>query len=256
MPLSAEPPELEIANNPAGRLYVHLTAAKNAGAKNPLARVIWGQIFGIDPNDTPKLMVHMTQLMQLTGEARAALRTLPDISQTTYEKHLQRIDEIFSAHFNLNDHWSNFANQVGQETLAGLELTAERLRESSPEQILESSQLRDLQSEIDALLQNVVEARLDGELTRSLVGALEEMRHAVLQYRLRGNAGILRAVDRSFMVVARRREEWEDTKRQPVLDKVLAFITKVDALVATVMRLAKLMPPMQKFLPATKDKAR
>lgn len=253
MTQSTELRELQIANNPAGRLFLHLEAAITASASNPIARQVWGQVFGVEANDTRQLLLCISTLMRLTGETREALGRLPKINIDQYERPLGRIDEAFGTHLNLNASWNAFGTQLTKDLMVGLEYIADRLREESDVQTLKSSKLKELLKETEDLRTSVVAAELDDQLKSDLMECLEEMRAAIQQYPLRGNAGLRRATDTCCMVIVRHGPPGPKSPRPSILDAVFSFATKVDGLATRVNKLARLASTVKGLFLEAKD---
>ena len=105
------------------------------------------------------------------------------------------------------------------------------------------------------MLEKVIAADISEELKKTLIDSLEDIRRAILEYRIRGGAGLREALDRSIGAVVRYREELQKIS-DPEEAGVSGFsmvIEKLSGLVSTALKLKQLVGQMLPMLTGDAD---
>ena len=114
------------------------------------------------------------------------------------------------------------------------------------EQPLLDDDLESLQTEIEDLINDVVESELNDEIKRVLIDGLDAVRNAVLQYRVRGAEGIRQALDRNIGLMARYGQELKtasETDEGRIISRWWGFLQKVDTMLSLALNVPQLAAP-------------
>ncbi|AKH68165.1 hypothetical protein IMCC21906_00472 [Spongiibacter sp. IMCC21906] len=91
---------MEVKNNPAGRLYDLLKAAKKQPPREKV-RDVWAKVFDVDPADTALLLTMIADLIILVANTKASIERLENVDNTLYLKPFVKLENLFSQ-VNLN----------------------------------------------------------------------------------------------------------------------------------------------------------
>ena len=148
-------------------------------------------------------------------------------------------------------YWEDFRDHVTDEFLMLLQLLGSDLSECWHEVPLSSEDLGALQSEIEEIISDVAESDLDDVIKLVIVDGLNAVRNAILEYRVRGAEGIRQALDRNIALIFRYRQEIDMASQHDqggLLSRWLVAVGKLDALVATGLKIKQLAQPVMKIL--------
>jgi len=164
---------------------------------NKSIREVWSTVAGIDSSDNPKILRFMADLIILAEEAKNAVKQLDDVDHEIYLRPFKKIEQAFTR-ISLDAKWDTFNRYLDDPTMVALSFCADTLSRSGSERQVPDEELKNLKSEIDALLEQVVDLDIPEELKTFLVEQLEKMRAAVLGYRMYGNEGLKQVLESIF----------------------------------------------------------
>jgi hypothetical protein len=191
----------------------------------------------------PDLLYALVQLVNLVQETRSAVLRLEAIDHKLYVDPLDRIQEVL-VDVNFEAPWSNYSSRLNDVVLNSLQYVAERLSWTSSEVPIERKVLDEMRQEVEALASDVLNAELPGDLRELIIERLEEIRRALLVYRLNGASGLKRTVDESVGVIFRHREEILPQAKQPLVSRFFGLLRKADSVASFALKVKELCGPM------------
>lgn len=181
------------SNNPASRLYELLKNARGMGQDKPI-REVWATVAGISPSDYPRVLRFVADLIILSQEAKGAIENLENVDHDIYLSPFKNVEQAL-ARINLDDRWESFSRYLDEPTMVSLSFCADTLSRSSSNGLIPNEELDSLLLDIEQVLEQIINLELPDELRMFLVEHLEQMRAAVLSYRIFGNEGLRRALE-------------------------------------------------------------
>lgn len=187
---------MDVQNNPAGRLYDLLEAARQYPSEEK-TKIVWARVFGVSETDTGALLNNLADLIDLVHKAKSSIVRMSDIDHKLYLKPFENIEALLS-NLNFETHWENWRNRLDDFTLYGLQFGADRLARASGFTPIKDEQLEQLRKELDGLIEHVLEStHLPPELKKLFLRNLEALRQAWITYRIRGIEGLEQEIERS-----------------------------------------------------------
>lgn len=198
-------------DNSVARLHTILALLqKKATNKNEEIRLVLARVFEVSPDDFAQLLEIYYALVKLVMKAKDDVANISDIDQSLYLEPFQRLEKGFSAN-SLIHPWTNFVPYLDATTMKSLQFCADTLSRKLSEQTISGEDLSDLQKEVNELLELVMKINVDEKLRSFLVEKLEEIRHAILYYRINGGDGLKEAFENiigaSFVFTRNRSDE-------------------------------------------------
>lgn len=187
---------MDIKNNPAGRLFDILTAARNQSARDS-ARNAWATVFEVDRKDTGTILKMLADLIDLTHETKESIKRLNDVDHALHLTPFGNIENMLST-VNLDGAWEPCKNLIDDMTLLGLRFNADKLSRASGFTHVADEDLVEIRKSLDELINKVVDSSLEADLKSLLLRNLESVRHALVSYRVRGIQGLQDEVEKSF----------------------------------------------------------
>jgi len=244
-----------LRNNSVGRLYTLLDEVKKMGVPaNTKMREVWARVFGIEPNDAEELFLLYVEILRLLKNAREDMERLPNIEPSLYLQPFQQLERAFtvSSFEHPVEHFKRFLDDA---TMTGLKFGAYALSQASQETIVEQEVLDNLQSEIESLIQDILQSEeIIHELRSFLIDRLDDIRRAIMYYRLNGSRGLRKALETtigaSFLLQFSQvpnadkdsQDRWENMKQR--FGKVIAKIAEITLSVTVKSALEGTILPM------------
>ena len=179
------------ANNPAARLHSLLEAARKVDSENASGAVVWSQILDADPNDET-IASRFLQLIRLYKETETALQSHEAINRDLYLSQMHQIKSVLSF-ATLYRPWNQVKQSLTDTAMQALAFGADRL--SGFPQYREAENLDELMGAINELLEAILQSELDHEMKSLLQRLVNEIRNAVIEYRIRGPIRLLEAAE-------------------------------------------------------------
>jgi len=233
---------MPIPNNPAGRLHGILSAALPCRNNKP-AREAWASVFRIEPTATGDLLYLLAQLIGLLQLTRQRIEQIDQLDRDLYFQPIKKLEKAFAT-MNLDVPWNNFKSNIDDATMVGLAFCSDTLSKYHSEELIEKEVLEDLLTDVESLVQTVLASTLTPELKTVLVENLENIRRAILEYRIRGADGLLRALETSVGALVRHRDDLKRSKDSESVSGFWKFLTKLDRIATTAMKAKQLFGPV------------
>ena len=214
--------------SPAGRLFRLLQRGMNINGQDKVIEAA-AKLLGADTQDKSAALASYGEIAALVSDARKHVQAHPDLKQELYLGALATIEGCLLNQAPLAD-WGNIVRNLSGAPMQALEFCAEFLDSLADESELSPDLLDGLRADVDALVTKVATSQLDQEIKAHLIARLEELRHAILRYRLNGIIPIAASADAALgaAVLAYARTP-EESKRAIVKD-YLDIVHKVVAL--------------------------
>jgi hypothetical protein len=234
-------------DNPAGRLYEVLNQVRRRTGNASIAEV-WAGYFNISLKDTTAIYIHLVELMNLVDRAKKSVQQLQGVDHAIYLEPFKNI-ELALNYPNLSHQWGQVKSHLDNTTMLALKFCSDALSVRMGEKVISDEDLSKLQMEVETLLDKVLNANLPQDLAAVLTQKLEDIRQAILAYRITGNEGLRRAVESGFGAIWLHREEiqeLQDEKQKETLLDILGFMAHLAQIGAFVLQAAQLTAP---FIP-------
>lgn len=185
-------------DNPAGRLLEVLTKVTNYG-KTTQAQTIWSEVFSLPNNElSPLLTAMLAKTMLLVNESIEMLKEEhPELASPPPSWTIQ-VTHAFQTH-NVHGTIENFKNYISAETLANIRTSAVLLQKGTKRKILAETELSEMKSATQAVLQEVLDAvDIDDDLRVYLARALRKIISSIEEYELTGATPILESIEQTI----------------------------------------------------------
>jgi hypothetical protein len=228
---------MDVKNNPAGRLYDLLLAARGQQG-DVAAKVAWAKVFGVPEANTGILLKMLADLIDLMLEAKAAVAKLEDVEHDLYLQPFKNIESMLS-NLNLEARWQESRQRLDEATMIALRFVADKLSRVSGFTQIKNEEVDQLEKDLEGLIARVKDSQLPDHLKSLLIRNLEALGQALFAYRVRGIEGLEQELDRAYGSIVRHKEEvavaLKDKGKQDVLKSVFEWIDRVNK-VATFAR--------------------
>ena len=240
--------------NPFKRLHDNLSVvidyARNNGlSTGTLAQVAWIRAYSLDElgflQKLHELMFIVDSCEQVIGQEQA-------INQGLYLKQITEVKRALSLLSMNSGSWGDFLAILNDNFMVSLLLMSENISFHGGEEVIPGEELASLQSDIEDLVNKVVDSDIDADIKSVLLEGLEAVRQAILNYRVSGAEGIRNAVDRNIGSYARHKEEFDrasENEGKEVIYDYKRFINEVNAIISTVLKFRQLTEPAAQVLP-------
>jgi hypothetical protein len=245
-------------HNPAGRLLEIVRKAQLSAQKlrqNP-AKAGWADVFGIPfesssfaltPEDDLALINYLIQLKLLIKETEQALRNIADLPDR-YLRPFPRIRDIVNL-TELQSPFGSYITPITEGDVVVLEFCAEKLSSYHLESAVAEDELNGILEDIHALYEMVIASDIHPELKTVILDALEVIRRAVHEYRVRGVARLEEALPMlvgSYVLNKKLIEAEEGKEEVGFFRRVLG---RYSSLVATASHTTKLIEAAATYIP-------
>lgn len=230
-----------LSNNPAGRLYQILSEVTKQRNDHESMQTVWARIFGLEESNAEEIFRAYVELLRLLKTAREAVEQLPDIDPNLYVKPFERLERAFTVS-SITTNLGSFKRHLTEGTMTALQFCAHALGKVSDEPEVSQATLRKLREQVEALISEVLSTELQYEIRVFLVERLEEIRRAIIYYRINGTRGLRKALETTIgasylLVHSGRSIEFEDEKKRESWKRIGKAFANV------VMEIAKIVAP-------------
>lgn len=191
--------KMEYFDNPVGRLYILLseiaTIPDNNNTKNTRMREIWAKTFKIDKSNTEELFSAYIEMLKLLKTAREKISRLPNVDPELHIKPFENLEKAFSS-FGFEHQLHQFRRYLDSGTMTSLKFCAHSLAQIYDEPEVDEEHLDKLRSKVEKLINEILDSNdIEYELRVFLVERLEEIKRALLYYRINGTKGLRKALE-------------------------------------------------------------
>jgi hypothetical protein len=248
-------------NNPAGRLYMILEAAKAApgGADGYQT---WAGVFKVPPYEASaperkmpdesaaEALGRFLQVRTLVNEVESALRSIENINHSLYLTPFSRIRAAFSLHYlNGGNYPGAVLGQITEGDMTVLAFCAEALDAQHSESVVEEEQLKELLDAVAALYEEVRAADVGTSLKEIILDQLEIIRRAVHEYRIRGVVRLQEALNTVVGSYVLNKEVWEQSADLKEVKDYKQVLSRFAAVVSFASNTVKLLEAAARYIP-------
>ncbi len=236
--------------NPAGRLFKILSEAKARNDSLP-SRLVWANILKIDPTDISTILLNISELINLIHLTKNAIQKIDGINHEIYLKPFTKLEGAFAS-TNFEIGWSSFRGQLDDATMVALQFCSDTLSRQISENEISKEELDALLKEVNELLSMIIKSNLPEEIKSFLIDNLENIRRAIITYRIRGALSLKYVLESNIGSFYFHREQIDKVIKSgdgatifPVFFRV---VDKLNKLVSFAINTKKLASPMINLL--------
>jgi hypothetical protein len=233
--------------NPVARLLLLLQHA--CADKQGTVRERWANVFGLELTDDRGVLRGLAELWTLVKEGKELVGRISVVNAQLYLAPLEEVEAFLQTSANLNDAWNNVRGRLRDgATLDKLAFCAETIEREKFELLIEKDELQRLLNSAEELLAEISNADVAVELKHLLIENLENLRRAIIEYRITGSKGIQKAIDLSIGSMMRHRDELVKSKAKPWAKKLWGYLFHADSVVSKSLKVLGLLGGLQKLL--------
>ena len=184
------------------------------------------------------------------GECERTVVQDTRINESLYLKHIAKVKlGLLSVN---SGTWEGFRKIFDEGLLDALQLISENISAYKGEEFISEENLATLQSDVEDVINRVVDSDLEDVLKNVLFDGLEAVRNAILNYEMFGAEGIRNAVDRNVGSYARYRCDFERAEDSEIREVICAYkkvLNEVNAIISTALKFKQLAEPVAQVLP-------
>jgi len=239
--------EMKTVVDPTSRLVAILETFVKQSPSTTL-RETWASTFDVEPADVGEILYRVADVIHLVHDAKKIVLTaVRDRNEELHLKAFNRLENSLSQ-VNLAATSQSMIVEVNA-SLEGLRFSVDLLSHLDLTSEIDSELLASLQSDVESLIDDVVNSDLAQAAKALLTNRLEALRQAILGIRLYGIGHSEEAIDALFGVVVRMQSEIKSAKGGAKLfDRMLATLEKGYKTLAVTDKLVKLAAPLVKLI--------
>jgi hypothetical protein len=165
------------------------------GTSSPVKNV-WMQVLGANQDDfTEKLSL----LFELFNDVRTEARSLQDYNHEKYIDSTSRIQSVLMKIMYSKDLWVNVKAGIDYRDVSMIEGCGDVIKSLSKGFVeISQDELSDLKQQIHELIDKISVSEIKQEVKSQIISNLRKIEDAILNYSIRGTAGIAKTSDESF----------------------------------------------------------
>ena len=177
-------------DNPAGRLFGVLDSVRRFHNPNAPMKTVWGYVLSDADIHTPaNTWRQFGSFLELIEEGRMWVEDSDVGDKSIYLRPFEELARLFET-MPLEEPCAAWVRKLDDTTMVELQFCSDYFSTFSDEEEIDQQKLQELQSEILELTEAVLDSGLPQDFKTMLFESLEEIRRAILEYRLRGAAGL------------------------------------------------------------------
>lgn len=236
--------------NPAKRLYDILDATIAAQSRldsvEPSGRV-WARLFNMGPKED--FFDALGRIFSIIDSYEQFVKRSGTMTIEKKTMHLNQLREVKMAFFKArSSSWSELSIGFHGSLMTSMQWAAEDMKHYWNEEVVSKEALGNLQSEVEKLVNRVIQTNLNDQLKQMLLDDLEAIRQAILEYRIHGADGLRQALARSEDSLLRNYEDLkrasESVETRSVINEFLNILKNVDYLVSVGLKIKRLAGPV------------
>lgn len=241
-----------VQSNPVSRLVSILEAASAFHINTPM-RTVWAKTLGCEPNDTGEILRLVGELIKLAGQAKQAVLDVENVDQSLYVAPFRNVENLLST-MNFDKRWHEVSKLVEPPILMALRFAADLLkREGVASFQLSDSQVEELMSKLDAILERILATDLPPKLKLLFARNLEQLRQALICLKISGVEGVEQELDRAIGSAFRHTAELKEIASQSeekaaVLRDYFGVMSNINETITFGQNLATIAAPVTPLL--------
>ena len=194
----------------------------------------------------------ISELIGIVNSCENVIKQNGDMTTEDKDLHLDQLRRVRIRLFNVKPgDEMTFSKQFSPDFMESLQWAARDMAYYWDEEIISEENLATLQTDVEDVINKVVDSDLEDELKRILFDGLESVRRAILNYQILGAEGIRQALDRNIGLIHRYGEDFKRASESDdtgVFSNLFDLLKKLDALVVLGLRVRQLGEPVTQIL--------
>ena len=188
-------------------------------------------------------------LCDLISAVRSHEQLVKREDEINRDLHLEYIQKVKQGLLRVNSGtWKEFQETFNKVTLDTLMALSEGTSRFWKEENIPEEDLASLQSDVEDLINKVMESDLEDQLRRVLIDGLETVRHALVGYRIFGAEGIREAWDRNVGSFLRYREGIKRASQGEVFRRWEDLLGKINHILENGLKIKRLADPITRLM--------
>mgnify|MGYP001164772489 CR=1 FL=1 len=233
-------------DNPAGRLYHILKEAKEKPGGNSTGQV-WAEVLNADTGDKYEILKRVSSLQTLVKETELLIESRSDLNTNLYLRSFPRIRSVTSGE-NLAASWSNYQNNITDETLTRLEFCSEVLSHTSAEETITEEELETIKKEVEELRSSIHESNINFELKVIILDQVEAIRRSIEEYKIRGIKSLKNALEANIGSIIVHQDLYKKSEEKELIEKLGELIDKIDTVTSKILKVKKVISTVGKLI--------
>jgi hypothetical protein len=241
-------------DNPAGRLFIILSRARNVGASPDIRNVTQlARLFDIPNEDSERatfeVMHRLTELKKLTDETIESLNKIETLDKEPFLRPFPHIEATISRILsNLAGKWITYHQEIVKIDFVALEFCAHRLSEYPTEQPIRQADFDEILRDVQDLFDEVNREGMPPDLRSFILDQVESIRRAIAEYRIRGVERLREEIGRIIGALYVNYSIVEAPENKPQISKLYAVWLRIKQTIEVVSTAQKLADPFIKLL--------
>ena len=240
--------------NPAGRLYIILSEARN-NIPTPDTRNVsqLASMFGINTKVTGKAEIEvlhrLLELLRLVDETVEAINKIPMPNKEPYLRPIPHIKTtIMHLLGNLQGKWAVYHQEIVKIDFVALEFCSTKLSEYPTEPPMKQADFDEILKDVQDLCDDVNRDGMPPELRMFILDLMESVRQAIAEYRIRGVERLREVLSHIAGRVYTNLQIAEAPENLPQMGKLNSIWLKIKQGVEFVSSITKIGESVTKFL--------
>lgn len=235
-------------NNPAGRYYEILLAAKSKG-DDLKVRQMWAQVLDEDENDDSAITKKVIEVYQLGEDVKTLINMNNGVNKELYLSSFPKIEQAIFP-LNLNTTWKAQKQHLNDGVMTRLQFCSELLSSVYSEELLQEEDLEQITGLIEEVFNSVLNSSLEGGIRITLLEEIERLRTSISMYKIHGAKGLKQSLQSTIgMVVANQTELSDAANSEPdVIERLGKLLDKIDSFTARALKVHKALAKPVQFL--------
>jgi len=207
--------------NALRRLEMILDEAVTNENKNQQSGLVLLKVMKLEPK--PQNIIFFYELLNIAKEEATRLKDLPKIQK--YLDILEELHQVFVVNHIWETPWNTFTTHIEiRSVLIALDALANYFHDQNPAIHLEQEFLKKLNSEFEALLDNILNSDLSKELKRFLERRIGDILTAIRRYHIDGTQGLEKAAQSLVSNLVMTEHKFTDLdKKNPIYTRTKAW---------------------------------
>lgn len=203
----------------------------------------WALAVGADPNDYTACVKALSDVVLLIQQVERDIKAHPNINQDLYSIQLGRLRAAI-INSNPNAPLQHLTTAIDGVILQGLDFCADQLDRASSETKLNDSEIDKLRKQVEQLIDSVTKADVDPSFRSFLILRLEELRSAIVAYRLFGIDPLRKAVEEAVGALVMAHEQAKTDRNRRTALQFIKDISVVQNVINGAITLGHVIPPI------------
>ncbi len=232
-------------SNPAGRLYKILCLAQQVRYKTIIEG--WSNILETETNSIA-VITALTELRSLSDEAQYLIKTQPELNHDLYLDWIDKINNvIMPQNLNLGASWDGTVRSSLKEgSLTSLKFCANKISEFHVEELLSDTEFETIVTKTNELFNVVSNSALPDSVKCILLTEIERLRHATAMYKIKGTAGMKKALQDTIGALIVNKTELKEISEDNDMS-TLAKFQETMGFIATTIKFSEVVSKLISF---------